>query len=110
MTIFGTLLVVWYSMQPWLWLIALMLAVLLLVQFIARMRGYKFNVSGGKGAFILPLVIMLIAIWAIPWHTQSHLVYVSTWVDWLNLIAATLGLGMYSWLVLHPVCYLKNSK
>lgn len=110
MTFFGTLTVVWYSALPWLWLIALMLIVLLVPQIIARMKGYSFGSAGGMGSKYIPPLVAILALFLVPMQTQSSISYVNTWVDWMNLIGASIGLGIYAWLVFHPICYLRNKK
>jgi len=110
MTLTGILTVLWYSALPWLWLIALMLVIFLIPQVIARTKGYGFTKAGGIGSKVLPPIIAIAALYFVPIHTQSSIAYVNTWVDWMNLIGASIGLGIYAWLVLHPICYLKNRK
>lgn len=110
MTLSGVLTVVWYSALPWLWLIALMAIIFLVPQVIARMKGYSFTSTGGLGSKVLPPVVAVLALFLVPMHTQSTIGYVNTWVDWMNLIGASVGLGVYAWLVFHPVCYLRNKK
>ncbi|WP_151703659.1 hypothetical protein [Nitrincola alkalilacustris] len=110
MTLTGILTVLWYSALPWLWLIALMLVIFLIPQVIARTKGYGFTKPGGIGSKLLPPIVAIAALYFVPIHTQSSIAYVNTWVDWMNLIGASIGLGIYAWLVLHPICYLKNRK
>ncbi|KDE40426.1 MAG: hypothetical protein ACK4L8_02265 [Nitrincola lacisaponensis] len=110
MTLTGILTVLWYSALPWLWLIALMLVIFLVPQIIARMKGYGFGSTGGLGSKILPPIVAIASLFLLPIHTQSTLAYVNTWVDWMNLIGASIGLGIYAWLVFHPICYLRNRK
>ncbi len=110
MTFMGTMTVVWYSALPWLWLIALMVIIFLVPQVMARTKGYSFSASWGLGAKFLPPLVFVLSIFLLPIHTQSTLAYVNTWVDWLNLIGASIGLGIYAWLVFHPVCYLRSQK
>jgi len=110
MTFTGTVTVLWYSALPWLWLIALMIILFLVPQIMARMKGYGFTQAGGKGSKYLPPLAFVLALFLLPIHTQSTIAYVNTWVDWLNLIGASIGVGIYVWLVLHPICYLRNKK
>lgn len=115
MTFTGILTVVWYSALPWLWLVALMLVVLGAAQLIARFNGYSCRQSwrwsqSGMGAKYLPPLVAVLAVFLVPLHTQSSLANVNTWVDWLNLFGAAIGLGVYAWLVLHPLCYLRAKK
>ena len=110
MTFTGTMTVLWYSALPWLWLIALMIIIFLVPQVVARMRGYGFTETGGMGSKYLPPLVFVLALFLLPIHTSSSIAYVNTWVDWLNLIGASIGLGIYAWLVFHPVCYLRNKK
>lgn len=108
MTLIGTLTVVWYSVLPWLWLLAILAVILLVPQIVARMQGYGFKKTGGMGSRFLPPLFFLLALFFVPWHTDSSITYVNTWVDWLNLIGAAIAIGIYSWLVFHPICYLRN--
>ncbi|WP_114417695.1 hypothetical protein [Marinospirillum perlucidum] len=110
MTITGTLTVLWYSAQPWLWLIALMVVLFLVPQVIARLKGYHFSAKGGKGSKYFPPLIFILSIFLVPLHTDSTLAYVNTWVDWIALLGASFGLALYAWLVFHPICYLRNHK
>lgn len=110
MTIYGILTVVWYSALPWLWLIALMAAIFLVPQFLARMKGYTFSSKGGMGSKYIPPLVFVLALFLVPMQTQSSIAYVNTWVDWMNLIGVSIGLAIYTWLVFHPVCYMRNSK
>ncbi|KGK41495.1 hypothetical protein LH51_14335 [Nitrincola sp. A-D6] len=110
MTLTGILTVLWYSALPWLWLIALMLVMFLVPQIIARMKGYHFSATGGIGSKVLPPIIAIASLYFLPIHTQSTISYINTWVDWMNLIGASIGLGIYAWLVFHPICYLRNRK
>jgi len=110
MTFTGTMTVLWYSALPWLWLIALMIIVFLVPQIIARTKGYGFGEKGGMGSKYLPPLFFVLSLFLLPIHTQSTIAYVNTWVDWMNLIGASIGVGIYTWLVFHPICYLRNRK
>ena len=110
MTLTGILTVLWYSALPWLWLIALMIVVFLVPQIIGRLKGYTFKSKGGIGSKVLPPIIAVAALFLLPIHTQSTISYVNTWVDWMNLIGASIGVGIYAWLVLHPICFMRNRK
>jgi len=110
MTFTGTMTVLWYSALPWLWLIALMIIIFLVPQVIARMKGYQFTAGWGMGAKYLPPLVFVLSLFLLPIHTQSSIGNVNTWVDWMNLFGASIGLGIYAWLVFHPVCYLRNKK
>lgn len=110
MTFTGTVTVLWYSALPWLWLIALMVILFLVPQIMARLKGYGFTKAGGMGSKYLPPLAFVLSLFLLPIHTQSTIAYVNTWVDWLNLIGASIGIGIYVWLVFHPICYLRNQK
>ncbi len=108
MSLTGIITVLWYSALPWLWLIALMIVLFLVPQILGRMKGYTFSSTGGIGSKVLPPIVFVAALFLLPIHTQSTIGYVNTWVDWLNLIGASIGCGIYAWLVLHPICYMRN--
>lgn len=108
MTLTGILTVLWYSALPWLWLIALMIVVFAIPQVMGRLKGYKFSSTGGIGSKVLPPIVAIAMVFLLPIHTQSTFAYVNTWVDWMNLIGGSIGIGIYAWLVLHPVCFMRN--
>lgn len=108
MTLIGTLTVVWYSVLPWLWLLSLMLVIFLVPQILARLRGYRFSAPWGIGAKVMPPLAFVLCLFLLPLHTQSSISYVNTWVDWLNLIGASLATAVYAWLVFHPLCFLRS--
>lgn len=110
MTFSGILTVVWYSALPWLWLISVMLVAFLVPQLLARMKSYSLTSKGGMGSKYIPPLVVLLAFFLVPLQTQSSLAYVNTWVDWMNLIGVSIGLGFYAWLVFHPICFMRNSK
>ena len=110
MTLTGILTVLWYSALPWLWLIALMIVVFLVPQILGRLKGYTFKSTGGIGSKVLPPIIAVAALFLLPIHTQSTIAYVNTWVDWMNLIGASIGAGIYAWFVLHPICFMRSRK
>lgn len=110
MTFTATLTVLWYSALPWLWLIALLILAFVLPQIIARKKGYTFKSTGGLGSKYAPYLFAFLALFLVPLHTQSSITNVNTWVDWAALIAASIGIGIYTWLFFHPICYLRNSK
>ena len=110
MSLSGIITVLWYSALPWLWLIALMVVIFIVPQAMARMRGYGFTQPGGMGSKYLPPVVFVLSLFLLPLHTQSTIGYVFTWVDWLNLLGASFGLGLYAWLVFHPICFMRNLK
>lgn len=109
MSITATLTVLWYSALPWLWLIALLILAFAIPQIIARRKGYTFCSKGGIGSKYAPYLFAVLAIFLVPLHTQSTFSYVNTWVDWLALISACIGIGIFTWLVFHPICYLRNN-
>ncbi|HSH49896.1 MAG TPA: DUF5368 family protein [Halomonas sp.] len=94
------------ALPPFLPLILTLLAVLVLVQLIARRRSYRLSGHRCLPAGIVALLIGASALWWLPALTSSRLAFVATTVDWVALVAATLGIALFAWLVLHPLSYL----
>jgi len=110
MSIGGILMIVWYSLKPWLWLIALLLIVLVAAQGVARLQGYTLASKGGIGSKVLPPIAFIAAFFLVPWFTVSSIAYVNTWVDWAALTGAAVAIAIYVWLILHPLCYWRQQR
>lgn len=110
MTIQGSLTILMYALAPFLWLIVGGVGLLVVVQLIARLRGYGALRYRCKGANLAALAIGLSGLWWIPAFTNSQLAYVATLFDWAAMIGAVIGLAIAAWLVLHPLSYLVRGK
>ncbi|MFY0989870.1 hypothetical protein [Halomonas sp. C05BenzN] len=106
MTVSGALTILMYALAPFLGLILGALAVLIGVQLIARLRGYRALQYRCLGANLAALAVGLSGLWWIPLFTHSRLSYVATVFDWAAMIGAVIGLAIAAWLVLHPLSYL----
>ncbi|WP_302139407.1 hypothetical protein [Halomonas alkalicola] len=106
MTIQGALTILMYALAPFLWLIVAGVGLLVIVQLIARLRGYAALRYRCLGANLASLAVGLSGLWWIPAFTSSRLAYVATVFDWVALIGAVVGLAVAAWLVLHPLSYL----
>ncbi|MFO8045666.1 MAG: hypothetical protein R6U30_07320 [Halomonas sp.] len=106
MTIQSALTILMYALAPFIWLIVAGLAVLVIVQVSARLRGYRTLHYRCLGANLASLAVGLSGLWWIPAFTNSQLSYVATAFDWVAMIGAIIGLTIAAWLVLHPLSYL----
>lgn len=102
----GILAVLSYAIPPFLPLILTLLVLLVLVQLIARRRNYRTRAYRCMPAAIVAVLAGLSTTWWLPVLTQSRLAFVTTTVDWAALIAAVVGVALFTWLVLHPLSYL----
>jgi len=102
----GIFAVLSFAVQPFLPLILAVLAVLVIVQLIARRRSYRSGTYRYFPAAIMALLVGLSTLWWLPALTYSSLAFVTTLIDWTALIAAALGVALVTWLVLHPLSYL----
>ncbi|EWH03315.1 hypothetical protein [Halomonas sp. BC04] len=110
MTIQGALTILMYALAPFLWLIVAGLALLVVIQLVARLRGYRALAYRCLGANLAALAVGLSGLWWIPAFTNSRLAYVATAFDWVALIGAMVGLAIAAWLVLHPLSYLLRGR
>ncbi|MDR5891235.1 MULTISPECIES: hypothetical protein [Halomonas] len=110
MTIQGAFTILMYALAPFLWLIVAGVVVLVAVQLIARLRGYRTLGYRCLGANLAALLVGLSGLWWIPAFTNSRLGYVATAFDWVAMIGAVIGLAIAAWLVLHPLSYLVRGK
>lgn len=99
MDILSIVTVMWYTLQPYLPLIILLLVALLISQFVGR-AGWQRGSS--RGLWLVSLAVAILAMLLAPALTDSALRYVLTWVDKLSLLAAGIGAFIYSWLLLRP--------
>ena len=98
MTLTGVMMIVWYALQPWLWLLALLLAALLLSYGFGRNNPGKPR----KTLWLLALIAGLIAMLVAPALSHSQLSYVATWPDKIALAAIGIGVAGYMALLLAP--------
>ncbi|GEM_PF-747156 len=106
MTIQGALTILMYTLAPFLWLIVGAAGVLVVVQLVAHLRGYRIFHYRCLGANLAALAVGISGLWWIPLFTNSRLTYVATLFDWVAMIGAVVGLAIAAWLVLHPLSYL----
>jgi hypothetical protein len=99
MDILSIVTVMWYTLQPYLLPVILLLVALLASQVVGRAGWQR---SGSKGLWLVSLLIAIIAMLLAPTLTDSALRYVLTWVDKLSLLAVGIGAFIYSWLLLRP--------
>ncbi|MFP4136767.1 MAG: hypothetical protein ACLFSR_00250 [Halomonas sp.] len=102
----GILAVLSHAIPPFLPLILAILALLVLAQLIGRLRGYRLTDYRCRPAGIVALLAGLSTLWWLPLLTSSRLAFVATVTDWAALIAASLGVALVTWLVLHPLSFL----
>lgn len=98
MTLSGVIMIVWYALQPWLWLLALLLAALLLSYGFGR----KNSGEPRKTLWLLAVIAGLIAMLVAPALSHSQLSYVATWPDKAVLALIGLGVACYATLLLAP--------
>ncbi|QTF92137.1 hypothetical protein [Halomonas sp. BM-2019] len=110
MTLQGTLTILMYALAPFLWLILGGVGLLVVVQLVARLRGYRTLRYRCLGANLAALAVGLSGLWWIPAFTHSQLRYVATAFDWVAMIGAVVGLAIAAWLVLHPLSYLVRGR
>ncbi|MBD3896375.1 hypothetical protein IEI94_10980 [Halomonas sp. ML-15] len=110
MTIQGALTILIYALAPFLWLIVAGVALLVTIQLVARLRGYRTFSYRCLGANLAALAAGLTGLWWIPAFTNSQLAYVVTAFDWVALIGAVIGLAIAAWLILHPLSYLLRGR
>lgn len=106
MTIQGAVTILMYALAPFLWLIVGAVGVLVVVQLMARLRGYRTFQYRCQGANLVALAAGISGLWWIPLFTNSQLGFVATLFDWAAMIGALVGLAIAAWLVLHPLSYL----
>lgn len=106
MNLTSILTIIWYTVQPLLWLIILALLVLVAVQILARIKGYHFRAPAGLIAVVLSFLVGVWGMVIVPVGTGSSLGMVATGFDWVALTLVGLGIGAYCWLIVHPMIYL----
>lgn len=99
MTIQQVLFVIAYSIQPYLWLIAMALVALLAAFLMGSVRRGQLSPQAYPLAAAVGVVTALLA----PTLTGSRLVYVATITDWLALTAVGIGTACYTLLLLWPL-------
>lgn len=110
MGISGILTVLWYTALPFLPLIIFAVILLLGVHLIAFRAGYRMKQCQYRKAMWVSGLLALAAIPLIPWLTHSSLNMVVTVFDWVALLGTAIGVGVYAWLVLHPIWYVTQNR
>ncbi|WP_346795414.1 hypothetical protein R5M92_08195 [Halomonas sp. Bachu 37] len=95
-----------HALPPFLPLILSLVAALLTVQLIARLRGYRTGSHHCRPAGAAALLAGITSLWWVPMLSSSRLEFVTTATDWAALITVALGIVLASWLFLHPLSYL----
>lgn len=106
MGIAGILTVLWYTALPFVPMIVLAVVLLVGIQIIARRNGYHVRECQCRKALWLSLAVAVLALWAIPLITGSQLSMVRTAFDWVALLGGAMAVGVYAWLILHPVWFI----
>jgi hypothetical protein len=106
MNLLSILIVLWYTVQPYIGLIVLALAVLLVLQVLARLKGYSFKAPGRGLAVLLGFGVGVLAMILAPIVTRSAMYMVVTPFDWAALILVGVGALVYGWLIIHPTLHL----
>ncbi|MCE8017621.1 DUF5368 family protein [Halomonas sp. MCCC 1A17488] len=110
MTMTGILTILMYALAPFLWLIVTSVVLLLTVQLLAHLRGYRILGYRCLGANLAAIAVGLTGLWWIPLFTHSRLAYVASVFDWIALIGALFATAILAWLVLHPLSFLLRGK
>ncbi|MHA7880830.1 MAG: hypothetical protein ACX931_13630 [Saccharospirillum sp.] len=110
MSLTGILTVLWYTVQPLLWLIILALVVLAVAQLIGWIGGYRIGNARQGLSWVLAIVVGVAALLLAPAITGSQLSMVTTVFDWVALIGLSTGVTLYGWLVLNPLLYLAGQR
>ncbi|MCH8532545.1 MAG: hypothetical protein LAT65_16965 [Saccharospirillum sp.] len=110
MSLTGILTVIWYTVQPLLWLIVLALVVLLVAQLAGWLKGYRISNARQGLSWLLAAVTGVAALLLAPTITGSQLSMVVTVFDWVALIGLSIGVAVYSWLVINPLIYLTENR
>ena len=99
MSIQQILVVMLYTLKPYLWLLGLVILFLLVSFVLGRKK------RGPQSAMIWPVsgALGLAAALAAPMLTGSQLAYVVTTTDWLALMAVGVGATLYAYLLLRPL-------
>jgi hypothetical protein len=106
MSLNSILIVLWYTVQPYIGLIVLAVSVLLVCQVLARLKGYSFKSQGRGMAVLLGIALGILAMILAPIVTRSAMHMVATPLDWAALILVGVGALIYGWLIFHPALHL----
>lgn len=110
MTIYSTLTILMYALEPFALWLNIGTTVLIALYFVAYLRGYQMTQYRCYFALTVAGLVGLSAMFWIPPLTHSQLSYVSTWVDWTALVIAMVGIAILTFLVLHPLTFLVRDK
>lgn len=106
MTVEGALTILMYALAPFTWLLMAGLVVIVTIQLLAHLRGYRLLGYHSLPAGLAAIAIGLSGLWWIPPFTHSRLAYVTSVFDWVAMAGAVVGLALVAWLLLHPLSYL----
>ncbi len=106
MNLTSILTILWYTVQPLLWVVVAALALLGLIQILARVNGYGFLAPAKLVAVVMSFLVGLWAMVIVPIITGSSFGNVATGFDWFALTLIGLAVGAYCWLIVHPMIYL----
>lgn len=97
MSITSVLIILFYSLQPYWWILAIVVAIPLLC---LTIHSYTFYVPD-RTSVVIGFISGLAAAAAVPYLTGSSFEHVATLADWGALAAVTLAVTFYIWLNLH---------
>lgn len=99
MTLQAILVVMLYSIKPYLWLLILLVLALML----SWGLGWKRRGTVSAGLIPLSLACGILAALLAPAITGSRLAYVATAADWVALVGVGIGAAIYAYLLLRPL-------
>ncbi|WP_413166257.1 hypothetical protein [Aeromonas salmonicida] len=105
MDILSVIIVVWFTIKPYLLLISILVVTLMLSQFFG-LAGWKCRAA--SSLWVLSAGTGIIAMLLAPTITDSSLCYVFTLVDKLSLLIVGVGSFVYSWILFRPWLVRKN--
>lgn len=110
MSLTAILTVIWYTIQPLLWLIILALVLLIAAQLLGWIKGYRISNTRQGLSWALAVLVGIAVLLLAPAITGSRLSMVATVFDWVALVGLAIGVVVYSWLVINPVVYLTGKR
>ncbi|SHO55080.1 hypothetical protein [Vibrio quintilis] len=100
MPVESILIVLFYSVKPYLWVLALFL-MLPVCEFLFIPPDYR--LMGNGMHLLVSLAVGILTGLAVPSLMMSQLSYVVTIADWAALVLIMLGISVYVWLILRPL-------
>ncbi|MGY6587224.1 MAG: DUF5368 family protein [Wenzhouxiangella sp.] len=102
-SLFGILAVILEAIRPFLWLIAAVVVIELLVLFrLLGRRGHAWR-KALRPALLLGGVVMVVAVFIGPWLTSAGFADLVGLLDWLSLIGGSIAAGLVAALLFWPV-------